>query len=190
MNRILVVDDDEALRDVLFDFLSAEGLQVSVCEDGDSALALLDETPFDIALLDIMLPNYNGFELLERIRFHPNTLDLPVIMMSGIYEAQANRKRLVHLYEIQDYLDKPLDLPKLLEIINKVIKNSDKKSKKTSSLDATTKRPGMNTVMAKVSGRAERKEIDENIRDNFGGRSIIMQGSIQTKPVAAILGKL
>ncbi|HJX14608.1 MAG TPA: response regulator, partial [Candidatus Deferrimicrobiaceae bacterium] len=80
-DRILVVDDEESMRDVLRRLLSAEGYSVSLAENGKVALALLEQERFDFLLCDIRMPGMGGLELLREItsRKIPGT----AIMMSA-----------------------------------------------------------------------------------------------------------
>ncbi|HSQ53922.1 MAG TPA: response regulator, partial [Candidatus Bathyarchaeia archaeon] len=66
-DRILVVDDEESMRDVLYRLLSAEGYLVSLAENGRSALAQLERNRFDFILCDIRMPEMGGLELLREI---------------------------------------------------------------------------------------------------------------------------
>ena len=66
--RVLVVDDNETNRDLLSRRVSRAGHEVDTAEDGLVALAKLSESPFDLVLLDVMMPNMNGYETLERIK--------------------------------------------------------------------------------------------------------------------------
>jgi putative two-component system response regulator len=84
--RILVVDDTEANREVLLDVLGGAGHEVIVASTGAAALrALADDKP-DLVLLDVMLPDVNGFELCRQIKERPETEFLPVILVTAHYE--------------------------------------------------------------------------------------------------------
>lgn len=78
--RILVVDDDEELRDLLEILLRTEGFQVATAEDGEEALRLAKEASFDLAFTDLMMPA-GGFELLRRLR--EAAPGLPVVVLTG-----------------------------------------------------------------------------------------------------------
>jgi len=84
--RILIVDDTEANREVLLDVLGGAGHEVIVASTGAAALrALADEKP-DLVLLDIMLPDVNGFDLCRQMKERPETEFLPVILVTAHYE--------------------------------------------------------------------------------------------------------
>ena len=71
--RVLVVDDEKVIREILADFLSLEGFWVRTAEDGRLALAEIDAHPYDLVISDLKMPNMGGIELLEHInKGYPN----------------------------------------------------------------------------------------------------------------------
>lgn len=107
--RLLVVDDNEMNRDMLSRRLERRGYSVVCVEDGERALARIATEPFDLVLLDIMMPGLDGWEVLRRIRAaHPAT-KLPVIMAT----AKDQREDIVQALSAgaNDYVTKPLDFP-------------------------------------------------------------------------------
>src|SRR6185503_465321 len=84
--RILVVDDTEANREVLLDVLGGAGHQVVVASTGAAGLRALAEEKPDLVLLDVMLPDVNGFDLCRQIKERPETEFLPVILVTAHYE--------------------------------------------------------------------------------------------------------
>jgi len=109
---ILVVDDDEGNRDMLGRRLTRLGHTVSYAENGGRALAALQAGSFDLMLLDIQMPELNGYEVLERLKADPALCDIPVIVLSASDETE----RVVRCIEMgaEDYLPKPFD-PVLLQ---------------------------------------------------------------------------
>ena len=81
--RILVVDDDPILREFASVYLSTPAASVETLPDGGSALDCLRRNRFDVAVLDIDMPNLDGFELLQQIRADEILADLPVVMLTG-----------------------------------------------------------------------------------------------------------
>jgi len=109
---ILVVDDNETNRYTLIQRLRREGYEdVAEAENGRVALELLAARRFDAVLLDIMMPEMSGFELLERLKSDPALRDIPVIMVSAVDEIDS----VVRCIELgaEDYLPKPFN-PTLL----------------------------------------------------------------------------
>lgn len=105
--RILVVDDNAAMRDLVSRRLARDGHDVVVCSSGRAALALAAAGGFDLMLLDLMMPGMNGLEVLDRLRAQPPTASLPVIVISALDETDAA----VRCIEAgaDDYLSKPLN---------------------------------------------------------------------------------
>ncbi|HEX5003685.1 MAG TPA: SpoIIE family protein phosphatase [Gemmatimonadales bacterium] len=105
--RILVVDDVEMNRDLLARRVRRLGHEVLLAEDGVQALALLRSQPVDVLLLDIMMPNMNGYEVLETMAADEALRRVPVIMISAIDEKESIA-RCIEL-GADDYLPKPFD---------------------------------------------------------------------------------
>lgn len=108
---LLIVDDNEDNRDVLARRLKKQGHFTVTVADGQEALTALAEQPFDLVLLDIMMPEMDGYEVLFRIKSEPRTQHLPVIMISALDELES----VVRCIEMgaADYLPKPFN-PTLL----------------------------------------------------------------------------
>ena len=114
--HVLVVDDDALNRRLLTATLAREGLRTTSATDGDEALTAIKEDPPDVVLLDIEMPEIDGFEVLERIKVDEATRHLPVIMISGLDDTES----VVRCLEIgaDDFLPKPFDAAILRARIN------------------------------------------------------------------------
>lgn len=84
--KILLVEDDGFLREIIYKKLTKEGFNVTEAEDGEKALVEVNENKYDLVLLDIILPNINGFEVLEKVRSSDNkdVKEVPIIMLSNL----------------------------------------------------------------------------------------------------------
>ncbi len=109
---VLVVDDIEANRDLLGRRLQRQGHTVTLAQDGLQALELIQAQPFDLVLLDIMMPRMNGYQLLEHLKADPALRYIPVIMISAVDDLDS----VVKCIELgaEDYLTKPFN-PVLLK---------------------------------------------------------------------------
>jgi CheY-like chemotaxis protein len=81
--RILIVDDEERVRLHFQAKLEKEGYAVELAEDGEKAMQALMQRPFDLLILDIMMPEKDGFEVMEEMSQHPTLQSLPVLLMSS-----------------------------------------------------------------------------------------------------------
>jgi len=109
---LLVVDDNDLNRDLLARHLQRQGHEVRMAADGRQALEIIRTAHLDLVLLDIMMPEMDGFEVLQRLKDHPDWRNLPVIMISALDEMES----VVRCIEMgaEDYLPKPFD-PVLLK---------------------------------------------------------------------------
>jgi CheY-like chemotaxis protein len=107
LGRLLVVDDNEVNRDMLSRRLIRERYEVTQAANGREALEILERENFDLVLLDIIMPELDGFAVLERLRANPRWKDTPVIMISALDEIS----HVVRCIEMgaEDYLPKPFD---------------------------------------------------------------------------------
>lgn len=79
--RVLIVEDDAGIGELLHDDLSDEGYAVDLAESGETALSLLDSFPFDLVILDITLPGLDGFAVAREIKRQKNSV--PVLMLTA-----------------------------------------------------------------------------------------------------------
>ncbi len=116
-SKILVVDDEDALRTVLSIGLTSEGYNVSTASDGDEAISGLQKETFDLVVLDIKMPRMNGFEVLKFVKEkHPET---KVVMLAGF----ADFGNVIDVKKLgaEDFVAKPFDLANLLTTIERVL---------------------------------------------------------------------
>ena len=109
--RILIVEDEAALAELLAYNLEAAGHAVRVARDGEEAALLLAEEEFDLALIDWMLPGVSGLELCRRLRRQERTSGLPVIMVTARGEEEDRVRGLET--GADDYLTKPVSMAEL-----------------------------------------------------------------------------
>ena len=117
--HLLLVDDDQQLATMLQEFLQLQGFSVDVVHDGESALARVDSSPPDLLILDVMLPDINGFDVLRQIR---QNHQLPVIMLTA--RGEESERILGLMGGADDYLPKPCNPLELTARINAVLKRS------------------------------------------------------------------
>jgi class 3 adenylate cyclase len=113
---ILVVDDNASNRGLLLRRLEREGHQVVEARSGRQALQVLDTEEIDVILLDLMMPDMNGLQVLERLKGNKRLRNIPVIMISGLHETDSVIRCIGAGAE--DYLPKPFDQVLLRARIN------------------------------------------------------------------------
>jgi len=114
--RILVVDDDFLNRVVLSTSLQEQGYEVAMAENGVQALEMLGSEPFDVVLLDLVMPELDGFQVLERMKADSVQREIPVIVISALDEMES----ILRCIEMgaTDYLPKPFDAALLRARLN------------------------------------------------------------------------
>ena len=118
--KILVVDDEKDIISLLKFNLQAEGYKTVSAMDGDQALVLTEEEKPDLVLLDIMLPDKDGWEVLRELRQNPKTENIPVIFLTA-KDSEFDEVLGLEL-GADDYIIKPISMRKLLARIKKVLK--------------------------------------------------------------------
>ena len=126
MFQILVIDDDKNVRFFIKEALELNKYNVYVAKDGIDGLNILDSNHIDLIIVDIMMPNMDGYEFTKTVRIsNPN---LPILMVSA-KQLSADRK-LGFLAGIDDYMSKPLDLEQLLLHVKALLKRYEIESER------------------------------------------------------------
>ncbi|MGA8248060.1 MAG: response regulator transcription factor [Nocardioides sp.] len=124
MSRVLVVDDDVTVREVVVTYLRAAGHEVDETADGEGALAVLRDHPADLVVLDLMLPGIDGLEVCERLRARGD--DLPVIMLTAL---GSETDRVVGLERgADDYVTKPFSPRELVLRVDSVLRRAGERA--------------------------------------------------------------
>ena len=114
--RVLAVDDQRDALRLLQIRLQNAGMECFICSDGTSALQFLEKELVDIVILDVMMPNLDGYEVCRRIKANERTKDIIVLFLTARYEMQDKIRGL----EVggHDYLTKPVEQAELLALID------------------------------------------------------------------------
>ncbi len=122
--RILIVEDEKDIRDLLEHYLKKEGYEVQSAKDGESALTKASRETFDLLILDLMLPVMDGLEVCRRLRAQPATAGMPIIMLTAKTEESD---RIVGLeMGADDYVTKPFSPRELLARIKALHRRLEK----------------------------------------------------------------
>ncbi len=122
--HILIVDDEESIRSLLKQELSEAGYFTSEASNGKEAIESIRENRPDLVILDIMMPEINGFDVAAILKNDPQTMDIPIIILS-IVQDKARGYRI----GVDRYLTKPIDTPRLFEDIGALLNQGKSKRK-------------------------------------------------------------
>ncbi|MBU6516150.1 MAG: response regulator transcription factor [Acidobacteriota bacterium] len=155
--RILVVDDEVHLRTLVRPYLEADGYEVLEAGDGPSALASIEHDNIDLAIIDVMLPGFDGIELVKRVR---ETNDLPIILLTARRE-EGDRIAGLRL-GADDYVTKPFSVPELVARVGANLR------RKMTTGDATEEPLVMGDIEVEVGARVvtvKGREVDLTRRE-------------------------
>lgn len=156
-DRILVVDDESTLRELLRPYLEAEGFEVVEAADGESATRAMEEGVVDLVIIDVMLPGTDGFALLRLLR---ESSDIPVIMLTA---RRDEGYRVAGLRQgADDYVVKPFSVPELMARVQAQLRRSRMKRGETRLLrgDAEIDLGSRRVVIAGEEVGLTRREFD------------------------------
>ena len=117
MKKILIVEDEPDIQELLRTYLEDAGYETAVAGDGVAALSLFQSRPFDLVLLDLMLPKIDGFGVCELIR---RQSQVPILMLTAL-DGEEQQLRGFRL-DIDDYVTKPFSMPVLLEKLRVILR--------------------------------------------------------------------
>lgn len=186
-NPILVVDDNENNRMVLRRGLSQMGLEVMEAENGRIAMDMVLENEFDLILLDIMMPEMNGFEVLEKLNEDPKLKMIPVIVVSAAKDIEA----VVKCIELgaDDYLTKPFNKTVLLARVSVSLEKKrlyDKEQTYLAQIEYERERSETliaNMLPPSVADRLKNNE--KTIADNYEDASVLFADIVGFTAISA-----
>lgn len=132
MNKILVIDDDDSVNELIKINLELSGYEVLSANDGIKGFAIAKQEKPDLIVLDVMMPDVDGYTVAKRIRENDDIKDTPIIMLTALGMLQDKVKGFD--IGVDDYLVKPFEIDELKVRVRALLKRSDKMPK-----SATTK---------------------------------------------------
>ncbi|MCF7892443.1 MAG: response regulator [Candidatus Omnitrophica bacterium] len=121
--KVMIVDDDDGLRNELSEIMGSENYEVRTFSDGRKALAQIAEFHPRVLLLDIRMPKMNGIQILDRLKSGDIINGTKVILITGFYD-QQKCKKITQIYGADSYLLKPFDPEELIKKIKAVTKEN------------------------------------------------------------------
>ncbi|UCE25492.1 MAG: response regulator [Candidatus Zixiibacteriota bacterium] len=119
-HSILVVDDELLIRDLLYDFFTDQGWDISIAESGEKALEILRSKKIDLVLTDLKMPNMDGLMLTSEVR--ESYPDIPVVIMTGYPSVDSAVSALRQ--KVSDYIIKPFNINELYKVVEEKIKET------------------------------------------------------------------
>ncbi len=150
--RILVVDDDRNLRKIIQTNLELAGYDVTTAASGNEAMKVLDAMQPDLVVLDVMMPLMDGYEVARRIRRHPSSTHVPIIMLTA--KGEVEDKLAGFDAGADDYMTKPFGPQELLARVKAKIRRVEVDA----SLSPLTRLPGNLAIEAELRRRIETNE--------------------------------
>ena len=133
MSKILIVDDDPHIRELVQVFLRSDGFEVIEASDGVEALSKLDSVKVDLAILDVMMPKMDGWELCQELK---ETFDIPVLMLTA--KGETSQKLKGFQLGTDDYLVKPFEPLELVARVKALLKRYRIESSQTIQIGELT----------------------------------------------------
>lgn len=174
-SNVLVVDDNEVNRDLLARRVQRQGHKVVGASNGFEALEMMRSQPFDLVLLDIMMPQMNGYQLLETLKADKKLRHIPVIMVSAVEDIES----IVRCIELgaEDYLSKPFNPVLLRARINACLEKKRLRDqeqaylKKLADEQEKSERLLLNILPSAIAERLKRGE--STIADSFADVTVM-----------------
>jgi DNA-binding response OmpR family regulator len=121
--RIVCIEDEPEMIDLVRMILSREGFEVIGAAGGLLGLQMVEDEQPQLVLLDLMMPDLDGWEVYQRLKSNPHTSHIPVIVITA--RAQSIDKVLgLHIAKVDDYITKPFGPGELLSSVNRVLSNA------------------------------------------------------------------
>ncbi|MBZ5533151.1 MAG: response regulator [Acidobacteriia bacterium] len=120
MPRILIVEDKASSRELLRTVLEQQGYEVVEANDGEQALALIRGQSLDLVLMDLQLPQRNGYDVLQEIRSNPKLAAIPVVAVTA--NAMPGDREKVMAAGFTGYISKPVALTQLRDEVSRLLR--------------------------------------------------------------------
>lgn len=118
---VLIVDDDDSIRELLEFIVKKEGFKVEKVADGKTALEKVKNLNPDLILLDLMLPGYGGFEIIRELQAY-ETASIPIVVITGRYADRTTIELIKQEPNVKEFVEKPIKVNILSAILHKILK--------------------------------------------------------------------
>lgn len=117
---VLIVDDDDSVRELLEFVVKKEGFKIDKAVDGEEALSKARQINPDLILLDLMLPKFGGFEILRELQ-NDETANIPIIIITGRYTDRSTAEMIRQEPNVKDFFEKPVKPQLIAAMLHKVL---------------------------------------------------------------------
>ena len=117
---VLIVDDDESVRELIEFIIKKEGFRVEKASDGEEALTKARSVNPDLILLDLMLPKFGGFEILRELQ-SDETGTIPIVIITGRYTDRSTSEMIKQEPNVRDFIEKPVKPQVLTALVHKLL---------------------------------------------------------------------
>ncbi len=158
VQKILIVEDDRDIQELLQEFLKEAGYMVDIAVDGVEAIAMFNANTYDLILLDIMLPKITGYSVCELVR---KQSQVPIIMLTAL-DSESDQIKGLDL-QADDYITKPFSMPILMRKIAAVLRRSNRNNDNNTSIyykDLTLDLDGYRVYVRDVEYELTQREFD------------------------------
>jgi len=125
---VVVIDDDDSVREVLEFIVKKEGFRADTAADGETGLEKITTLLPDLVVLDLMLPRYGGFEILRQLQSGP-TARIPIVIVTGRYTDRTTAEMIRQESNVVEFLEKPVKTEVLGQVLHKILKTQPAKAK-------------------------------------------------------------
>lgn len=182
----LIIDDDRSIQRILAEHLARLGFSVAVERDGEWACKTFEKRPFDVVILDLLLPGLSGYEVARRMRSMPKGKKTPIIMVSGVYKNALHKKEAVERHGAFAFHEKPVSLGELDKTLKAALgdrfPDAPKPEKPSQEVSPEKEK------LADASAKEEVTEVEDAAR-NVGSVQT-MRGDLKDKPFPELLAEI
>jgi DNA-binding response OmpR family regulator len=178
---ILLIDYDPKSIQHIEGLMRAAGHRVEVAKTGAAGLEAFRRNAPSLVLVEAMLPKKHGFEVCQEIKASPEGATTPVVILTAVYRGRKYRSQAFHLYRCDEYLEKPIEDARLMDVVEGFLSRSDPKQRPASAAPAVTgeKNTAASDPDAAGATAAETKSAPKSSTGN-GDRSATTTADTQT----------
>jgi len=186
---VLIVENDLEVQSYLVDLLHGLGWSVLLETEGKSALKTFRNSRVDVVLLDAFLPVTNGFQVAEALRATPKGFKVPIIMLSGLYDGEAEREEVIDRFGLLGYLNKPIQGKMLRELLEECFYERGRAEIEVED-EKKRRKDGRQTARRMKYGREWDDKGSALYARKVGAVGVPLRGSLQVTDFPFVMGEI